>query len=110
MGSVGYVAPEQIENRPIDARADVYSLGCVLYECLAGTQPYPRDTEMATLYAHVQAPPPSLAEAPPGAPAGDRRGHRQGAGQGSRGTLPERRGPRPGADRRGHARRGRAAT
>ena len=68
MGSVGYVAPEQIENRPIDARADVYSLGCVLYECLAGTQPYPRDTEMATLYAHVQAPPPSLAEARPELP------------------------------------------
>ncbi|MFI5262196.1 MAG: protein kinase [Candidatus Limnocylindrales bacterium] len=68
MGSVGYVAPEQIENRPIDARVDVYSLGCVLYECLAGTQPYPRDTEMATLYAHVQAPPPSLAAARPELP------------------------------------------
>ncbi len=68
MGSIGYVAPEQIENRPIDARVDVYSLGCVLYECLAGTQPYPRDTEMATLYAHVQAPPPSLAETRPELP------------------------------------------
>ncbi|HXX62149.1 MAG TPA: protein kinase [Candidatus Sulfotelmatobacter sp.] len=69
MGSVGYVAPEQIENRPIDARADVYSLGCVLYECLAGSQPYPRETEMATLYAHVHAPPPSLAAARPELPA-----------------------------------------
>jgi serine/threonine-protein kinase len=68
MGSVGYVAPEQIEGRPIDRRVDVYSLGCVLYECLAGSQPYPRDTEMATLYAHVQAPPPSLAEARPELP------------------------------------------
>jgi serine/threonine-protein kinase len=68
MGSVGYVAPEQIENRPIDARVDVYSLGCVLFECLAGAQPYPRESEMATLYAHVQAPPPSLAEARPELP------------------------------------------
>jgi class 3 adenylate cyclase/Tol biopolymer transport system component len=69
LGSVGYVAPELIENRPIDARVDVYSLGCVAYECLAGAQPYPRDTEMATLYAHVQAPPPSLAEVRPELPA-----------------------------------------
>ncbi len=68
MGSVGYVAPEQIENRPIDGRVDVYSLGCVLYECLAGSQPYPRDTEMATLYALVQAPPPSLAAVRPELP------------------------------------------
>ena len=57
-----------IENRPVDARVDIYSLGCVLYECLAGAQPYPRDTEMATLYAHVQAPPPSLALARPELP------------------------------------------
>ena len=58
------------DREPADrrARADIYSLGCVLYECLAGTQPYPRDTEMATLYAHVQAPPPSLAEARPELP------------------------------------------
>jgi class 3 adenylate cyclase len=68
MGSVGYVAPEQIENRPIDRRADVYSLGCVVYECLAGAQPYPRDTDMATLFAHVQAPPPSLAATRPELP------------------------------------------
>ena len=68
MGSVGYVAPEQIEGRPIDRRVDVYSLGCVVYECLAGAQPYARDSEMATLYAHVQAPPPSLAAARPELP------------------------------------------
>jgi serine/threonine-protein kinase len=65
IGSVGYVAPEQVEGRPIDRLVDIYSLGCVLYECLAGVPPYRRDTEMATLYAHVHAPPPSLAEARP---------------------------------------------
>ncbi len=69
IGSVGYVAPEQIENGPVDRRADVYSLGCVAFECLAGSQPYPRDTDFATLFAHVQAPPPSLAEARPELPA-----------------------------------------
>jgi class 3 adenylate cyclase len=69
LGSVGYVAPELIENQPIDARADIYSLGCVAYECLTGAQPYPRDTEMATLYAHVQGPPPSLAAVRPELPA-----------------------------------------
>ena len=46
----------------------MYSLGCVVFECLAGGQPYPRDTDMATLYAHVQAPPPSLAATRPELP------------------------------------------
>ncbi|HEU4672909.1 MAG TPA: serine/threonine-protein kinase, partial [Candidatus Limnocylindrales bacterium] len=61
LGTIGYVAPEQIAGLPIDRRADVYSLGCVLYECLAGTAPYPRETDMAVLMAHVESPPPSLA-------------------------------------------------
>jgi non-specific serine/threonine protein kinase len=65
VGSVDYVAPEQIEGRPIDGRADVYSLACVLYTCLAGGPPYPRETEVATLWAHVQADPPLLAAADP---------------------------------------------
>jgi serine/threonine-protein kinase len=54
VGSVDYVAPEQIEGRPIDRRVDVYSLACVLYTALTGQPPYPRDTEVATLWAHVQ--------------------------------------------------------
>ena len=53
VGTVDYVAPEQVEGRSLDARADVYALGCVLYELLAGTVPFPRDSELATLYAHV---------------------------------------------------------
>ena len=54
VGSVDTVAPEQIEGRPIDHRVDVYSLACVLYTTLTGKPPYPRDTDMATLWAHVQ--------------------------------------------------------
>ncbi len=55
IGSVDYMAPEQIEGKPIDGRSDIYSLGCVLFECLTGTKPFVRDSEVAALWAHVQA-------------------------------------------------------
>jgi YVTN family beta-propeller protein len=58
VGTVDYVAPELIEGKAVDGRADVYSLGCVLYECLTGEVPFPRDSELAVLFAHVQEPPP----------------------------------------------------
>jgi hypothetical protein len=58
MGTVDYCAPEQIKGEEVDGRADIYSLGCVLYECLAGEAPFARDTEVATLYAHLEDPPP----------------------------------------------------
>jgi hypothetical protein len=54
LGTVDYVAPEQVEGRQTDHRADVYSLGCVLYESLTGSVPYPRDSDVAVLFAHVQ--------------------------------------------------------
>ena len=60
MGSVDYCAPEQIRGDAVDGRADVYSLGCVLFECLAGRPPFERDTPVATLYAHLEESPPSL--------------------------------------------------
>jgi YVTN family beta-propeller protein len=60
VGTVDYAAPEQIEGKPVDGRADVYSLGCLLYECLAGEVPFPRDSELAVLWAHVNEPPPKL--------------------------------------------------
>ena len=58
MGTIDYVAPEQIKGGEIDGRADVYSLGCVLYECLTGEPPFRKDSEVATIYAHLQDPPP----------------------------------------------------
>lgn len=62
LGTVDYVAPEQIEGRTPDYRADIYSLGCVVYECLTGTVPYPRDAEVAVLWAHVQDPLPRVTD------------------------------------------------
>ena len=69
MGTVDYVAPEQIKGESVDGRADVYSLGCVLYECLAGEPPFRRDTEVATLYAHLEEPRPRLSVRRPELPA-----------------------------------------
>jgi tRNA A-37 threonylcarbamoyl transferase component Bud32 len=63
VGTIDYVPPEQIKGGDIDSRADVYALGCVLYECLAGTRPFERDSELAVVYAHLNEPPPRLSDA-----------------------------------------------
>jgi hypothetical protein len=60
VATADYAAPEQIEGRPLDHRADVYALGGVAYAVLAGHVPFERDTPVAKLWAHVNEPPPSL--------------------------------------------------
>jgi YVTN family beta-propeller protein len=70
VGTVAYVAPEQIRGDAVDGRADLYSLGCVLFECLTGDPPYAGRTDVATMYAHLEAEPPRASELRPGLPAG----------------------------------------
>ena len=59
VGTLDYVAPEQISGGAVDARADVYALGCLLFKLLTGEVPFPRDGEAARLYAHLNDPPPA---------------------------------------------------
>ena len=69
LGTIDYVAPEQVEGGEVDGRADQYSLGCVLFECLTGVVPFRRDSELAVLWAHVHDPPPQLRDYRPDLPA-----------------------------------------
>src|SRR5262249_44438852 len=69
VGTIDYVPPEQIEGGSIDGRADVYALGCVLFECLAGQRPFVRDSELSVVFAHLNEPPPRLSELRPEMPA-----------------------------------------
>jgi serine/threonine-protein kinase len=57
LGTAKYLAPEQVEGKPVDARADVYSLGVVLYECLCGRPPFLADTEAGTALARLHQEP-----------------------------------------------------
>jgi tRNA A-37 threonylcarbamoyl transferase component Bud32/CheY-like chemotaxis protein len=70
VGTIHYVAPEQIEGGQVSARSDVYSLGCLLYHCLTGQVPYSRETDVAVIYAHLSEPPPKLTALRPELAAG----------------------------------------
>ncbi|MCC7538804.1 MAG: protein kinase [Deltaproteobacteria bacterium] len=69
LGTAAYMSPEQARgSRDIDARSDLYALGCVLYECLAGQPPFVGDHVLATLAKVLLEPPPSVRELRPGLP------------------------------------------
>ena len=65
VGSLNYAAPEQILGHPATAAGDVYALTAVLYQCLTGQVPYPRETDAGVMHAHLNEPPPRLLGADP---------------------------------------------
>src|SRR5436190_7370838 len=67
-GTIDYISPEQIRGADIDGRADIYALGCVLFECLTGRPPFDRDTDLSIVFAHLNEPPPSLSALRPDLP------------------------------------------
>jgi serine/threonine protein kinase len=65
VGTVDYASPEQIQAQTVDARTDVYALGCVLYEALTGRLPFPKPREVSVLMAHIMEPPPAVSDVAP---------------------------------------------
>ncbi|MCB8923910.1 MAG: protein kinase [Ardenticatenaceae bacterium] len=66
MGTPHYMSPEQAKGSDVDGRSDIYSLGIILYEMLAGTVPFDADNSLAVLHQHLYEPPPPLTEKRPG--------------------------------------------
>ena len=73
----------------MDGRADQYSLGCVLYECLTGRLPFQKDRDAAIIWAHVEDLPPLPSNVRPDLPASHRRGLRPGPGEEGRRPVPD---------------------
>jgi YVTN family beta-propeller protein len=69
LGTLDYVAPEQVRGEEVDGRADVYALGCLLFECLTGDVPFRRQSDVATIYAHLEDEPPRATDRRPELPA-----------------------------------------
>jgi serine/threonine protein kinase len=60
LGSLDYMSPEQIRGEDVSPATDIYSLGCVMYECLTGGPPFGGRPSMRVLFAHLQEQPPDL--------------------------------------------------
>ncbi|HEU5250461.1 MAG TPA: protein kinase [Thermoanaerobaculia bacterium] len=69
IGTLAYMAPEQIEGKPADARTDVFALGCVLYEMLAGRRPFAGESTIGMMTSILRDPPPPLKSARPDVPS-----------------------------------------
>jgi serine/threonine protein kinase len=71
VGTIDFAAPEQLQAGNVDARADVYALGCVLYHALTAHAPFERPREIGTLIAHLSDPPPAISSRQPDCPASE---------------------------------------
>ena len=91
VGTLDYLAPERIRGEPVDGRADIYALGCVLFECLTGQVPFARPSEASAIYAHLEEQPPRASDLRPGLPAALDGVARARAGQGPGRPLAVRR-------------------
>lgn len=60
LGSPLYMSPEQVRGEKADERSDIYSLGCVLYECLTGSPPFKGESSLQTMEMHLKSPPPEV--------------------------------------------------
>src|SRR5215217_8487565 len=68
VGTPDFAAPEQIRGENGDARVDVYALGCLLFHALTGRTPFPRDSELGKMYAHLNDPAPAASAIAPAVP------------------------------------------
>jgi Protein kinase domain len=68
VGTLDYMAPEQIEARPVDGRADLYALACAAFEMLSGAPPFKRDQDLGVVFAQLSQPPPAMTACRPDLP------------------------------------------
>jgi Tol biopolymer transport system component/tRNA A-37 threonylcarbamoyl transferase component Bud32 len=67
LGTVGYMSPEQVEGKPVDHRSDIFSLGCILYECVTGQRAFHSESIVDSLHQILYSQPPPVSEANPDA-------------------------------------------
>jgi hypothetical protein len=70
VGTIDYISPEQIQGERATAKSDIYALAGVMYECLTGVVPFPKESEAAVLYAHIADPRPRVSDERPELPTG----------------------------------------
>jgi serine/threonine-protein kinase len=71
VGTVDYAAPEQLQAGEVDYRVDVYALGCVLFQALTASVPFPKERQLQKMIAHISQPPPLVSALMPGLEAFD---------------------------------------
>ena len=90
IGTAQYLSPEQARGEQVDARSDLYSTGCLLYELLTGRPPFVGDSPVSVAYQHVREDPVPPSQIDPDVSRERRRDRAQVAGQGPRQPLPDR--------------------